>query len=226
MVLVARDQERLQTVADQLESEWGIATLTLSKDLSHSESAQEIFDTVERNDIQIDLLVNNAAARPTPDRFDTTGLESLSDLLQINVVTLTTLTRLFVVPMVERGTGKILNVSSVAAEIPDHTLGVYAATKGYVSTLSNVLAQQLGPDGITVTVLVPGWTETDVAKQVFHALGIDPDTRDPMSPAEVAEAGYTGLQRGQTYVIPGQQYREAVQNVLTARASNINTGSQ
>lgn len=226
LVLVARQQERLQKVANQLESKWEITTLPLSKDLSHPESAQEIFDEVERKDIQIDILVNNAAARPTPDRFDETDLESTSDLLQINVTTLTSLTRLFVAPMVERGAGQILNVSSVAGEIPDPTLGVYAATKGYVSTLSKVLARQLEPVGITVTVLVPGWTETDMAQQVFQALEIDPDTRETMSPEEVAQAGYNGLQSGQTRVIPGQRYREALQNALSTRASNINPGRQ
>jgi short-subunit dehydrogenase len=221
LVLVARQQERLQSVANELESTCDISAITLSKDLSHPESAQEIYSEVERKGVQIDILMNNAAARPAPDRFDETDLESTYDLLQTNVITFTHLTRLFVAPMVERGTGRILNVSSVAGEIPDPSLGVYAASKGYVSTLSNILARQLEPLGITVTVLVPGWTETDMAQQVFQALNIDPDTREITSPAEVAKAGYNGLLSGQTRVVPGQQYRAAIKNALSTRASNI-----
>jgi short-subunit dehydrogenase len=221
VVLVARQQERLQRAADELESMWDITTMTLSKDLARPESAQEIHHEVEATDMRVDILVNNAAARPMPSRFDETNIEDTDDLIRINVVTLTHLTRLFVAPMVERGAGRILNVSSAAGELPSSAFGVYAATKGYVSTLSDVLAQQLEPVGITTTVLVPGWTDTDMAREAFQAFGIDPESREILSPEEVAKAGYNGLLSGQTRVIPGRQYREAMKNALTTRASDI-----
>jgi short-subunit dehydrogenase len=221
VVLVARNQEQLERAADALESTWDVTTLTLSKDLSRPESAQEIYDEVRYEDIHVDILVNNAATRPTPARFDKSEIEPTDDLLQVNVVTLTHLTRRFVAPMVERGAGRILNVSSAAGEIPNPIFGVYAASKGYVSTLSTVLARQLEPVGITVTVLVPGWTDTDMAWEAFDALDIDPERREILSPEEVAKAGYNGLLNGQTRVIPGRQYQEAIQNALTSRASDI-----
>lgn len=126
------------------------------EDLARLESAREIHDEVEGTDLRVDILVNNAAAGVMPGHFDETNLEYIDDQIQINVVTLTHLTRLFSAPMVEHGAGRILNVSSTAGEFPDSVFGVYAATKGYVSTLSNVLAEQLEPVGITVTVLVSG----------------------------------------------------------------------
>lgn len=221
LVLVARQQERLQRVADEFESKWGITIMTLSKDLSHPESASEIYDEVDGQDIHVDILVNNAAAGPPPDRFDETNLEDTEDLLQINVTTLTSLTRLFVAPMVDRGAGRILTVSSVGGEIRHPPFGVYAATKAYVSAFSQILAHQLEPVGITVTVLVPGWADTDMAHKAFKELDIDPDTREIMSPEQVARIGYEGLLDGQSMVIPGQSYREAVQNALSTRASNI-----
>lgn len=221
VVLVARQQERLQRAADELESTYDITTMTLSKDLARPESAREIHDEVEGTDLRVDILVNNAAAGVMPGRFDETNLEDIDDQIQINVVTLTHLTRLFSAPMVERGAGRILNVSSAAGEFPDSAFGVYAATKGYVSTLSNVLAEQLEPVGITVTVLVPGWTDTDLAWEAFRALDIDPEPREILSPEEVAKAGYNGLLSGQTRVIPGQTYREALKNAFTTRASDI-----
>lgn len=221
LVLVARQVERLRRVADELESAWEITTMTLSKDLSRPESAQEIYDEVVRKDMRVDVLVNNAAARPTPDRFDKMRLEETNDLLRTNVVTLTKLTRLFAAPMVERGAGRILNVSSAAGEIPTPAFGLYAATKGYVSTLSEVLAQQLAPIGITVTVLIPGWTNTEMAREVFDALDIDPASKEIMSPEKVAKAGHNGLMNGQTRVIPGQQYRRRVKNALEMKASDI-----
>lgn len=221
LVLVARRHERLRRVADELESRWGIRAMTLSKDLTRPESATEIFDAVERNDVHVDVLMNVAAGGPASTRFDETDLESTRELLRTNVLTLTSLTRLFVAPMVERGAGRILNVSSVAGELPAPAFGVYAASKGYVSTLSNVLARQLGPVGITVTVLIPGWTDTDMAERVFRARGIDPETRETMRPEEVARAGYDGLLNGRTQVIPGRRYREAIQDALSSRASNI-----
>lgn len=221
VILVARREERLQRVADELESAWEITTMTLSKDLSRPESAQEIYDEVVHEDMRLDILVNNAAARPAADRFDKMSLEEIDGLLRTNVVTLTHLTRLFVAPMVERGAGRILNVSSAGGEIPNPVFGLYAATKGYVSTLSEVLAQQFEPIGITVTVLIPGWTNTEMAREVFDALDIDPESREIMSPEKVAKAGYNGLLNGQTHVIPGRQYRGAVKNALETKASDI-----
>lgn len=222
VVLVARHQERLQRAADELESTWNITATPLSKDLSRPRAAEEIYDEVDRKDRYVTMLVTNAAAPPTPARFDEMSCEEIDDLLRINVVTLTRLTRLFVAPMVERGGGRILTVSSVAGELLTPAFGVYAATKGYVSALSAMLAQQLEPAGITVTVLVPGWTDTEMARDVFQDFDIDPATREILSPAEVAKVGYEGVLNGQTRVIPGRQYQEAIQDALTTRAADIN----
>lgn len=106
VVLVARQQERLQRAADELESTWDITTMTLSKDRARPESARESHDEVEGTDLRVDILVNNAAAGVMPGRFDETNLEDIDDQIQINVVTLTHLTRLFSAPMVERDAGR------------------------------------------------------------------------------------------------------------------------
>ena len=123
--------------------------------------------------------------------------------------------------MVERRTGRILNISSAAGEIQNPTFGVYAATKGYVSTFSEILARQLEPLGITVTVLVPDWTGPYLAQDALEAFDIEPETREIMSPTQVARAGYEGLLDGPNHVIPGRPNWEAVKNALEVRASAI-----
>lgn len=220
LILVARNPERLEQVAADLESTWDITAMTLAKDLTRPESAREIFDAVAETDMEIEVLINNASALPLPARFDESDVAGTLELMEMNVANLTHLTRLFVPPMVARGTGRILNVSSAAGESRNATFGVYSATKAYITALSEVLAKQLEPLGVTVTVLIPAWTETETAADVIRMFGLDPDAIEfVQSAADVAQAGYEGLMRGERRVVPSEHSQVNVKDKLSARLS-------
>jgi uncharacterized protein len=161
------------------------------------------------------VLVNNAGFGGV-GRFTSRGRPDDMRMVAVNVVALTELTKVFLPGMVERGHGKVLNVASTAAFQPGPFMAVYYASKSYVLSLSEALAEEMSGTGVTVTCLCPGVTESE-----FHAVaGTDaqPLTRSPltMSAESVAEAGYRGMMRGRMVVIPGTFNRFGAQAVKFA----------
>jgi short-subunit dehydrogenase len=202
LVLVARDGQRLAKIATKLESQYGITATTMAKDLSQPSAPGDIYNTVVDEKIGIDVLVNNAGSGHY-GRFIDTDLRKIQDEIQLNITTLTTLCRLFGADMVKKGAGSILNVSSTAAFQPGPLMGNYYASKGYVLMLSEALNYELKGDGVTITVLCPGPTQTEFFKR--SNMTETNLARGPwvMSAADVAQAGFDGLMKGKTIVIPG-----------------------
>ncbi len=122
-------------------------------------------------------------------------------MIQVNIVTLTTLTRLFLPDFVKRNSGKILNVSSTAALIPGPLQAVYYATKAYVLSFSNAIAQELKDTNITVTALLPGATETEFAKT--SDMSKTAVFKKTANPYEVAKEGYDAMIKGKLDVVAG-----------------------
>ncbi|WP_137285567.1 SDR family NAD(P)-dependent oxidoreductase [Halorussus salinisoli] len=201
VVLVARSQDRLEQICAELEDAHNITATVIAKDLSVPGAAEELYEAVSAEDIHVDTLVNNAGFA-IYGRFSETDLERVRELVQLNLVTVTELTRLFVRPMCERGEGQILNVSSLAGMYPIPKAAIYAATKSYVLSFSVALANELAEDGITVSVLCPGETDTSVLKRGGLQHSALPE-KDLLDPETVAKTGYNGLQQGQTVVVPG-----------------------
>lgn len=198
LVLVARDEERLKQIADKLKKNFGIAIKTILKDLSAAKSPKEIFDELQQESIQIDILVNNAGVGSF-GHFSETDLIKELRLIQINLVSLTHLTKLFLPEMLKHGYGKILNVGSVGSFMPNTLSAVYGATKAYVLSFSEAIAEELQGTGITVTVLCPSTTKTN-----FHKRAQVEDIKyEGMDPKIVAEIGYRSLLKGKRIVIPG-----------------------
>ena len=197
LVLVARNEERLNQLAGELRSEHGIEVKVLAKDLSATTAPQEIFNALR--DTPVSILVNNAGFG-WHGAFAETELQRSLDMIQLNMATLVQLTHLFVQPMLKRRAGKILNVASTAAFQPGPMVSVYYASKAFVHSFSYALAEELQDSGVTVTTLCPGTTHTK-----FFTRGNFGSARAPftMDARTVAEAGYRGLQRGQRVVIPG-----------------------
>ena len=133
----------------------------LPADLNDPRAAQAIFDALRDRAIEVDILVNNAGVMFEGD-FAATALEDHLRLLQVNVVALTALTRLFLGPMLDRKRGRILNVASTGAFVPIPSLAVYAASKAYVLSLTEALSEELKGTGVTATALCPGFTATDM----------------------------------------------------------------
>ena len=200
-ILVARGRDKLSALATRLESDFGIRTLVLAKDLSKPSAVDEIYEEVTATAMKVDVLVNNAGF-PVFGLFSETELETELEMLQVNVVALTQLTKLFLKGMVERRYGRILNLASTAAFEPGPLMAVYYASKAYVLSFSEALANELRGTGVTVTALCPGPTRTG-----FQKRGVMEDSRlvqGQIADAEsVALTGYKGLIAGKTIVIPG-----------------------
>jgi short-subunit dehydrogenase len=202
VVLVARTRERLDVVARGLGEEFGIRATVLPSDLALPESPGLIFRELEARAIAVDVLVNDAGFG-VHGRFSATPIERDLAMIQVNVAALTELAKLALPGMLERRRGRILNVASTAAFQPGPMMAVYYATKAYVLSFSEALANELSGTGVTVTALCPGPTITEFQKSAGveeTALFTGPLVMDA---ATVARAGYRGMRRGQRVVIPG-----------------------
>jgi uncharacterized protein len=200
-ILVARSHDQLNALAARMESEFRVKTLVLPKDLSKATAVDEIYEEVSAASMPVDVLVNNAGF-PVYGLFTETDLDTELQMLQVNVVALTQLTKLFLRGMIERRYGRILNLASTAAFEPGPLMAVYYASKAYVLNFSEALANELHGTGVTVTTLAPGPTRTGFQKRgrLEDSRLVQGNIGDAPS---VALAGYRGLMAGKTLVIPG-----------------------
>ena len=202
LVLVARNGPRLEQVANELQRQFGITVRMVALDLTAPTAPQSLFDELRRDGVKVDILVNNAGYGKFGE-FAEVALEESAGQIQLNITALTSLTRLFVGPMLKRGSGKIMNVASTAGFQPGPLMAVYYATKAYVISFSEALANELAGKGITVTCLCPGATETAFAGRAGNDQSRLFKRLRPMDAKTVARAGYQGLLKGKTMVIPG-----------------------
>jgi uncharacterized protein len=205
LVLTARNQPKLEELAEQLRAEHRVAVSILPSDLSRPEAPVGIFNALAGSSTGIDVLVNNAGFGNHGPFAELDVTQSLA-MLQVNIVALTHLTRLFLPGMIERHSGKILNVASTAAFQPGPYMSIYYASKAYVLSFSEALAEELRGSGIGVTALCPGPTITEFQKRA----GIENTPlfqNNTMTAQAVARAGYAGLMRGKRIVIPGLKNR-------------------
>lgn len=199
LVLVARSEEKLQALAAELSERHGITARPIALDLSLPESPQMLFDLLAGT--PVDVLVNNAGFA-TYGRFAETDLQRELELLQLNMVALTHLTKLFLRPMLARRRGRILNVASTAAFQPGPLMAVYYASKAYVLSFTEAIACELQGTGVSASALCPGPTESG-----FQQRAAMQESRlvqgGMMAVGPVVEAGYRGLMAGQTVIVPG-----------------------
>jgi short-subunit dehydrogenase len=203
LVMVGRDRQRLEHVAAQLRAEHQIAVRCESWDLSEPHAASRLWTDVAAAGIEIDVLVNNAGVGlyGLVQDQDPGGLERM---LQLNMLALTTLTRLALDGMCHRRWGRILNVASVVAHQPAAPrMAAYYATKAYVLSFSKGLARELDGSGVSVTVLSPGPTETSFDDRSGTSESVLFKRLPKMTAEAVARAGYRGMKRQSMVVIPG-----------------------
>lgn len=210
LVFVARNRDRLEAVARDLREEFGVAVTVVAKDLAKPGAPDAIAREISERGAVLDILVNNAGFG-VYGPFAGTPLEKELEMIQVNVTALTHLTKLFLPGMLERRRGRILNVASTAAFQPGPLMAVYYATKAYVLSFSEALANETAGSGVTVTALCPGPTLTEF--QGRAGFGDVPLLKGPlvMLASNVARAGYEGMLRGQRIVIPGIANRTLVQ---------------
>ena len=201
-MLVARGADKLTQVADELQQQFGISAKAIPLDLAAAPASQFLFDQLQRDGITVDILVNNAGYAVFGEFMKNPTEEELGQI-HLNITALTHLTKLFLGPMLERRSGKILNVASTAGFQPGPRMAVYYATKAYVISLSEALANELKGTGVTVTCLCPGPTDTGFQGRAGTEKTILFKLLRPMDAKTVADDGYRGLMAGQTLVISG-----------------------
>lgn len=201
VVLVARNELRLQALAEELRAAHGVHATPLPTDLVVPSAADEIAAELERRGLEIEVLVNCAGFN-VYGAFATTDAERELQMLQVNVVTLTRLTKLLLPDMLRRGTGRILNIGSTGSFAPGPFDAVYCASKAFVLSFTEALAEELEGTGVTATALCPGPTATEFAERAGMS-GTPLFQGRVASAAEVAAAGYRAMMRGRRVVVPG-----------------------
>lgn len=214
LVLVARNRDTLEAAAGQLEGKFDVKAHVFAADLTRTDAPEAIFDFLQNENIPIEVLVNNAGFG-LGGEFADTKLQRELEMIQVNIVALTHLTKLFLPPMIKRKSGRILNVASTAAFQPGPLMAVYYATKAYVLSFSEALSEELRNSGVTVTALCPGPTQTDFAdtaevghSRLFNTFGI-------ADAADVAQYGFDAMMHGKRLAIPG------IKNKIIAQANRI-----
>ncbi len=209
VVLVARSEATLQSLAAELKAR-DVRAHVIVADLSVPGAAKAVVDRVRDLALEIDVLVNNAGYG-VYGLFLETSLDAELAMIQVNIVALTELTKRLLPAMVARKRGKILNVASTAAFLPGPLMAVYYATKAYVLSFSEAIANELEGTGVTVTALCPGPTASgfQAAARLEESRLVAGKTL-PTS-REVAEAGYDALMRGTRVYVHGLSNKLTVQ---------------
>jgi hypothetical protein len=202
LVLVARSENKLNEIKINFEQNYQVIVKVLGKDLSQPNVAVQIFNELERERIQIDILINNAGFGNFGEFVDSSW-EKESDMMQVNMIALTQMTKLFLKGMVERRRGKIVNVASTAAFQPGPLMAVYYATKAYVLSFSEAIANELEGTGVTVTALCPGATESCFQQaSAMEESRLVKGRKLPTAEA-VAKYAYKAMEKGQIVAIHG-----------------------
>jgi uncharacterized protein len=201
LVLVARDKIRLDEIKKDIEERFKVKVYTIEKDLTLPDSVAEVYDEVKQQLISVNYLINNAGFGDF-GHFAESDWNKQERMIDLNITALAHLTRLFLPEMIERGSGRILNVASTASFQAGPTMSVYFATKAFVLSFSEAVGNEVKDKGITVTALCPGSTETG-----FHAVVMEDSNllkvRKKSSPEEVAAFGYRSMMKGKAVAIYG-----------------------
>ncbi|MNE27171.1 putative ketoacyl reductase [compost metagenome] len=228
LVLVGRNEETLnQTAREIAQFSGSVHTHIIVADLFEPESAQKIYERTQQLGITVNVLVNDAGQGEW-GRFAKTDLQREISLVQLNIVSLMSLTKFYLRDMLERGEGKILQLASSVSKAPSPYLAVYAATKAFVLSFTEALAEELKETGVSITALQPDATDTDFFHKAKAENTVTYKERDLYSPEEVALAGYEGLINGEVTVLPGfmNKTQAAMNTILPDSAIAANMSKQ
>jgi short-subunit dehydrogenase len=200
LIIIARSEDKLKELKEELTGKHSVRVMVIAKDLGSPTAPIEVYEAVKKAGIEIDYLINNAGFGGL-GKFHEMPMERQMAMINLNINALTHLTGLFLPDFVKRNEGKILNVSSTASLMPGPLQAVYFATKAYVTSFSNALAEELNDTNITVTNLMPGATATEFG--ATSGMDKTPMFQKTASAAMVANDGYQGMLKGKLDVISG-----------------------
>ena len=202
LVLVARDNGRLEKAGRELREQFNVSVKVIPKDLSEPRAADEVFQALRKEAIEIDVLINNAGYGGYGP-FAETVLDDEFRMMQVNMVSLTQLTKRLLPCMIQKQAGRIMNLASTAGFVPGPFMAVYYASKAFVLSFSEALNEELRGTGVTVTALCPGATETGFQNRARAENTILFSKWNVMDAETVARIGYRGMLGGKAVVIPG-----------------------
>ena len=203
VALVARREERLQTLATDLTSSYGVSADVIAADLSDPSERERLADELRGKGRVVDVLVNNAGFGHQAD-FATSPRERMVEMVNLNVEAVVDLTSRFLTGMIDRGRGSVINIASTAAFQPLPGSAVYAATKSFVLSFSEAIRTELRGSGVTVTAVCPGPVKTEFT-EVAGFGGVEDRTPNAvwMSADEIAEHAIDGAVNDRRVVVPG-----------------------
>lgn len=204
VVLASRSEEKLNDIADDLYNRYGTKAMVVPVDLAQSNGARSLYDKLEQDAIDIDVLVNNAGIG-SYGFLHQQNVQSELDMLQLNVHSLSHLMMLFLPGMIARGSGRILNIGSTTSFYACPLSANYSASKAFVLSLTESVANEVRGTGVSVTALCPGATATDFFRKAKMDNQKVSEAGALMDAAKVAQIGYKALIRGKVFVVPGMQ---------------------
>jgi len=205
ILIVARNKQKLNDIKWAIEQQFKITVYCVATDLSIRDGFVDIDNCVKAYKLSVTFLVNNAGFGDY-GFFTERSMEKYSEMLGLNVISLTELTYYYAKQMIKNGKGRILNVASTAGIQPDPYFAVYGASKAYVISLTEAIHKEFEKSGVTATVLSPGATKTEFMERAdmndakLYESGV-------MTAKEVAEVGFEGMMKGKLHVIPGFKNR-------------------
>ncbi len=202
LIIVARSEDKLNALAQALQQQYKINVEVIVKDLTEASAAREVFDATQAKGLTVDLLINNAGFGDYGEFAQTDGDRQIQ-MIQLNNVVLVDLTHKFLPQMRERGSGSIINVSSIAAFQPIPYLSVYAASKAFVRSFSEALWAENRQYGVRVLVVSPGPTETNFFEEANFPPALARNAKSMSTPEEVVDEAMKALENGNAAVVVG-----------------------
>lgn len=225
LILVARNMENLKQTAADIKSSAGLVTTHLiAADLFEKDAASDIYNRTQELGLTVDVLVNNAGQGEW-GLFTDTALTREIDIIQLNIVSLVSLTKYYLKEMVERNDGKILLLASSISKVPSPYMAIYAATKSFVLTFAEGIAEEVAETGVTITALQPDATDTDFFHKAKAENSVVYRETSLVDPKEVAVAAFKGLMNNEQVIVPGisNKLQKAMNTIMpdTTIASNM-----
>jgi len=202
LVIVARDEQELARTASEIKQQYGVEVTTIAKDLFNRDAPFEVYNDIKQRGIRIDALVNDAG-QGQYGTFDTTDINRELDIIQLNIGAYVVFTKLYLQEFKARGAGKILQVGSVAGELPGPLQAVYHGTKAFVNSFTESIQEENKDSNVTITNLLPGVTKTDFFNKAHMTQAKNVADGQGAAPADVAKDGYKALMNGESRIISG-----------------------
>jgi uncharacterized protein len=214
LVINSRHQQDLDQLKQEIEGRYQVQVTPIEKDFTRDDAAQEMYNEIKAKGITIEYLVNNVGFGDV-SYFAEEKWEKARDMVQVNITALTQLTYLYLPEMLQRNSGRILNLASIVSLIPTPKMAVYAATKAYVLSFTEALIQEVKDSKVTITALLPGASDTEFFERAHGEHTRIVQETDLQDARKVAKDGYEAMMKGENRIISG------VKTKMQAYMSNV-----